>query len=97
MGGSGVDSQKAKKKLHAEPQNAPKKKKRKKTTAPENGHHTTRKPSFSVEWSRNQVLYRTGKRRPGQSAALTFAKYGSSDKAIAAAKKLVAKGMAGDA
>ena len=49
------------------------------------------KPSFSIEWSRSQVLCRTGMRGAGQSLALPFEEYGGSDKAIAAAKRWVAK------
>ena len=49
------------------------------------------KPSYSVEWSRDQVLCRTGLKGAGQSVAYKFADYGgSSDKAISAAKKWVA-------
>jgi len=49
------------------------------------------KPSYSVEWSRDQVLCRTGLKGAGQSVSYKFADYGgSSDKAIAAAKKWVA-------
>ena len=45
------------------------------------------KPSYSVEWSRNQVLCRTGASGPGQSTAFKFSDYGgSSDRAISAAK-----------
>ena len=50
------------------------------------------KPSYSVEWSRNQVLCRTGRPGPGQSTAIKFSDHGgNSDKAIAAAKKWVHK------
>eukprot|EP00959_Pyramimonas_sp_CCMP1952_P351919 7373400-Pyramimonas_sp.AAC.1 len=79
------------------PTTAPKKKK-KALQAPKVGSHKAGKPSFSVKWSRGQVMRRTGKRGPGQSMALKFAKFGGdSDKAIAAAKRGVAKAIAGGA
>ena len=50
------------------------------------------RPSYSVEWSRSQVLCRTGTPGPGQSMAIKFSDHGgSSDKAIAVAEKWVAK------
>ena len=45
--------------------------------------------SFSVEWTRDQVLCRTGKKGVGQSHALVFNKYGGLAKAVAKAKKWV--------
>ena len=45
--------------------------------------------SFSVEWSRKQVLCRTGKKGVGQSLSLSFDKCGGLEKAVAKAKKWV--------
>ena len=45
--------------------------------------------SFSVEWSRKQVLCRTGKTGVGQSHALAFKKHGGWANAVKKAKKWV--------
>lgn len=52
------------------------------------------KPSFSVEWTRSQVMCRTGKKGPGQSHRITFGSksddFPSLELAVAAARKWVA-------
>ena len=45
-------------------------------------------PSFSMEWSREQVMCRTGKKGAGQSVAMKFE--GSVDATVEKAKKWVA-------
>ena len=82
-------NEKATKKTAAAAKAAGDKKKKKKKKA--NADKKSPKPSYSVEWSRDQVLCRTGMKGAGQSVAYKFADYGgSSDKAISAAKKWVA-------
>lgn len=76
--------------------NAKRKNKKKKKTEAEHvgakGVKKPPKPAYAVEWSRNQVMCRTGMKGPGQSTAIKFSDHGgSSDKAIAAAKKWVRK------
>ena len=45
--------------------------------------------SFSVEWSRNQVLCRTGKKGPGQSKTFLFSAHGGLEKAVEKAQAWV--------
>ena len=45
--------------------------------------------SFSVEWSRKQVLCRTGKKGAGQSMTLSFSAHGGLEKAVEKAKAWV--------
>ena len=45
----------------------------------------TTEPFFSCEWSRNQVMCRTGGAGPGWSHAIKFEEVGGVDKAVAAA------------
>ena len=51
----------------------------------------TKTPHFSVEWSRGQVLCRTGKTGPGQTHKISFDEAGGRDKAIKLAEKWVGK------
>ena len=54
----------------------------------QSGKSKCKKPSFSVEWSRNQVMCRTGKTGPGQSKAIPFGNdSGCAKKAIKQAEK----------
>ena len=45
--------------------------------------------SFSVEWSRKQVLCRTGKKGAGQSMTLSFSAHGGLEKAVEKARAWV--------
>ena len=47
------------------------------------------KPTFSVEWTRDQVLGRTGLAGPGQNVTFRFKDYKTIDQAVAAARKWV--------
>ena len=47
-------------------------------------------PSFSMEWSRNQIMLRTGIKGKGQSAAVSLDKFDNIDAACAYARKWVA-------
>ena len=51
----------------------------------------TTEPFFSCEWSRNQVMCRTGGAGPGWSHAIKFEDAGGVDKAVAAARAWVQK------
>ena len=46
-------------------------------------------PSFSVEWTREQVQCRTGKRGVGQNMALKFSEHGGMERAVKKAKQWV--------
>ena len=84
-------NKKATRKTAAAAKAADDKKNTKKKKKKANAGKKSPKPSYSVEWSRDQVLCRTGLKGAGQSVSYKFADYGgSSDKAIAAAKKWVA-------
>lgn len=52
-----------------------------------------KKPSFSVEWSRKQVMCRTGQRGPGTTLRITFKSAGGSKVALAKAEAWVRSKM----
>ena len=54
------------------------------------GERVGKKPSYSTEWSRKQVLCRSGLKGPGESFAIPFAGKREHAKAEAEAQKWVA-------
>ena len=48
----------------------------------------TKRPYIGCEWSRGQLMCRTGGSGPGSSHAITFEKAGGVDQAVAAAPRL---------
>jgi hypothetical protein len=51
----------------------------------------TGQPLFSVEWSRNQVMCRSGRKGPGESHRIPFSEHGGIEGAVDEAKKWVSE------
>jgi hypothetical protein len=51
----------------------------------------TGQPLFSVEWSREQVMCRSGRKGPGESHRIAFSEHGGLEGAVAEAKKWVSE------
>ena len=82
-----------KEKKDAEPREHEKKEKKNAEPRKPTSKDTKKRPaaaSFSVEWSRKQVLCRTGQKGPGQSMTLSFSAHGGLEKAVEKARAWVA-------